>query len=61
MNMYLEAQDVLSTCLLDNGGCEHFCNEVEGGRKLNCSCADGYFLDADGLSCLAKGRFLSFT
>uniref|UniRef100_A0A3Q3IGL4 Coagulation factor VII n=1 Tax=Monopterus albus TaxID=43700 RepID=A0A3Q3IGL4_MONAL len=43
-----------STCLLENGGCEHYCNEGEGGQKLNCSCAEGYFLDADGQSCKAK-------
>ncbi|XP_026219557.1 coagulation factor VII [Anabas testudineus] len=54
LNCELEAQDVPSTCLLENGGCEHFCIEGEGGRKLNCSCADGYYLDADGLSCVAK-------
>ncbi|XP_071764064.1 coagulation factor VII [Centroberyx gerrardi] len=49
----LEYQAVPDSCLLDNGGCEHFCQE-EGGRRRNCSCADGYFLDADGLSCPAQ-------
>ncbi|KAM7375589.1 hypothetical protein PAMA_014614 [Pampus argenteus] len=50
----LEAHPVLNTCLLENGGCEHFCDEDEGGLKRSCSCADGYFLDTDGMSCLAK-------
>ncbi|KAM7365846.1 hypothetical protein PAMP_016744 [Pampus punctatissimus] len=50
----LESHPVLNTCLLKNGGCEHFCDEDEGGLKRSCSCADGYFLDADGMSCLAK-------
>ncbi|KAM3857266.1 uncharacterized protein ACN63O_019251 [Diretmus argenteus] len=46
-------QDVPETCLLENGGCEHFCEEEEG-RGRNCSCAYGYFLAADGRSCLAQ-------
>ncbi|XP_026157129.1 coagulation factor VII-like [Mastacembelus armatus] len=54
LNCELEFMDVPNTCLLENGGCEHFCNEGEGGRKLNCSCADGYSLDADARSCRAK-------
>ncbi|XP_034534837.1 coagulation factor VII-like [Notolabrus celidotus] len=44
----------LSSCLLENGGCDHFCDEDPGGQRLNCSCADGYFLDVDERSCVAK-------
>uniref|UniRef100_A0A665TYN0 Coagulation factor VII-like n=1 Tax=Echeneis naucrates TaxID=173247 RepID=A0A665TYN0_ECHNA len=53
-----EYLSVSNTCLLDNGGCEHFCDEDKVKRRVNCSCADGYFLDADGQSCVAIGGFL---
>uniref|UniRef100_A0A672YQF9 Coagulation factor VII n=1 Tax=Sphaeramia orbicularis TaxID=375764 RepID=A0A672YQF9_9TELE len=42
---------VAKTCYLENGGCEHFCDEDEETQSVNCSCADGYFLSADGRSC----------
>uniref|UniRef100_A0A3P9HMJ6 Coagulation factor VII n=1 Tax=Oryzias latipes TaxID=8090 RepID=A0A3P9HMJ6_ORYLA len=42
------------SCLVQNGACEHFCNEDAFGRRLNCSCADGYSLGDDGQSCVAK-------
>ncbi|XP_037619147.1 coagulation factor VII [Sebastes umbrosus] len=45
---------VNATCQLENGGCDHFCDEDEGRQRLICSCADGYFLDVDGRSCVAK-------
>uniref|UniRef100_A0A8C4HAM2 Coagulation factor VII n=2 Tax=Dicentrarchus labrax TaxID=13489 RepID=A0A8C4HAM2_DICLA len=54
LNCELEYMDVPDTCLLENGGCDHFCDEEVGGRSLNCSCADGYFLDVDGRSCVAN-------
>ncbi|KAF3688309.1 Coagulation factor VII [Channa argus] len=54
VNCELEKQAGHNSCLLENGGCEHFCLERAGGQKLNCSCADGYFLGADGQSCIAK-------
>uniref|UniRef100_H3CM84 Coagulation factor VII n=2 Tax=Tetraodon nigroviridis TaxID=99883 RepID=H3CM84_TETNG len=54
VNCELEYRSVPDTCLVENGGCEHFCDEDAAGRRLNCSCADGYGLDADGLSCNAK-------
>lgn len=53
--LVLETLTVPDTCLLENGGCDHYCEEDEGQRGLNCSCADGYFLDVDGRSCVAKG------
>uniref|UniRef100_A0AAY4EWD1 Coagulation factor VII n=1 Tax=Denticeps clupeoides TaxID=299321 RepID=A0AAY4EWD1_9TELE len=46
-------QAIPETCLFDNGQCEHFCRE-EGGQR-HCSCADGYFLDADGEKCFTRG------
>lgn len=36
-------------CLVDNGGCAHFCEETEAGPK--CTCADGYHLGQDHASC----------
>ncbi|XP_072308922.1 coagulation factor VII-like [Eucyclogobius newberryi] len=36
-------------CLVENGGCAHFCEEQEAGPK--CSCAHGYHLDQDQISC----------
>ncbi|XP_030265081.1 coagulation factor VII [Sparus aurata] len=52
LNCELETLTVPDTCLLENGGCDHYCDE--GWRGLNCSCADGYSLDVDGRSCVAK-------
>lgn len=53
--LVVETLTVPDTCLLENGGCDHYCDEDEGRQGLNCSCADGYFLDVDGRSCVAKG------
>uniref|UniRef100_A0AAY4EWR1 Coagulation factor VII n=1 Tax=Denticeps clupeoides TaxID=299321 RepID=A0AAY4EWR1_9TELE len=47
-----EHKAIPETCLFDNGQCEHFCRE-EGGQR-HCSCADGYFLDADGEKCFTQ-------
>ncbi|XP_077423153.1 coagulation factor VII-like [Vanacampus margaritifer] len=54
LNCELDQNAEPDTCLLENGGCEHFCHEDESGGRLNCSCADGYLLNADGRSCMAK-------
>ncbi|TMS01026.1 Coagulation factor VII [Larimichthys crocea] len=54
LNCELEHLDAPNTCLLDNGGCDHFCEEEDGAQTPNCSCADGYFLHDDGMSCVAK-------
>ncbi|XP_041822629.1 coagulation factor IX-like [Chelmon rostratus] len=59
LNCELEYTAVPNTCLLENGGCDHFCDEDEEVRGLNCSCADGDALDVDGLSCEAKARLTS--
>ncbi|XP_028998014.2 venom prothrombin activator porpharin-D-like [Betta splendens] len=36
-------------CETKNGGCEHFCNVIQG--NVQCLCADGYFLASDEKSC----------
>uniref|UniRef100_A0A3Q3WQT8 Coagulation factor VII n=1 Tax=Mola mola TaxID=94237 RepID=A0A3Q3WQT8_MOLML len=54
LNCELDYNAFPDTCLLENGGCEHFCVEEERGKTINCSCADGYFLAVDGRSCVAK-------
>ncbi|KAM9328519.1 coagulation factor X [Pholidichthys leucotaenia] len=41
-------------CENENGGCDHFCNVVEG--SVQCSCADGYFL-SDDKSCNSNEPF----
>ncbi|XP_071015671.1 coagulation factor VII isoform X3 [Oncorhynchus clarkii lewisi] len=51
-NCELAFKAIPDSCLHENGGCEHFCEE-EGGRR-NCSCADGYFLGTDGQRCLTQ-------
>ncbi|XP_030210111.1 coagulation factor VII isoform X1 [Gadus morhua] len=51
----LKLFDVPEDCLLDNGRCEHFCEDTGGSRT--CSCAKGYFLSADGRSCLTREPF----
>lgn len=55
MNISLEVKAEIDTCWVENGECEHFCEEDEFQKKQNCSCADGYFLHVDGRSCIAKG------
>uniref|UniRef100_A0A3P8SBJ1 coagulation factor Xa n=1 Tax=Amphiprion percula TaxID=161767 RepID=A0A3P8SBJ1_AMPPE len=42
-------------CDNNNGGCEHFCNVVQG--SVQCSCADGYFLASDNKSCNSNEKF----
>uniref|UniRef100_A0A669CBZ7 Coagulation factor X n=1 Tax=Oreochromis niloticus TaxID=8128 RepID=A0A669CBZ7_ORENI len=41
-------------CKNKNGGCEHFCNVIQG--SVQCSCADGYFLASDKKSCHFNGE-----
>ncbi|XP_069020366.1 coagulation factor VII-like [Embiotoca jacksoni] len=54
LNCELEVQAEPDRCLLENGGCQHFCDEDLEGRRLSCRCADGYLLDADGRSCIVN-------
>ncbi|XP_041637464.1 coagulation factor X-like [Cheilinus undulatus] len=42
-------------CENKNGGCQHFCNVNRG--DVECSCADGYFLESDGKSCNSNETF----
>lgn len=41
-------------CENENGGCEHFCQVVRG--NVQCSCADGYYLEPDDKSCQSNGE-----
>ncbi|CAN9498314.1 unnamed protein product [Ophioblennius macclurei] len=54
INCELELRAESDSCLLENGDCQHFCEEDVDGQRLSCSCADGYDLHADGHSCIAK-------
>ncbi|XP_076021922.1 coagulation factor X [Genypterus blacodes] len=45
----------LELCENANGGCKHFCNVNNG--NVQCSCADGYFLDSDDKSCYSNETF----
>ncbi|KAJ7325043.1 hypothetical protein JRQ81_018063 [Phrynocephalus forsythii] len=44
---------IYTNCSTKNGGCEHYCNEVQGDNKQHryCSCASGYRLSDDHSSC----------
>ncbi|XP_062303318.1 coagulation factor X [Osmerus eperlanus] len=42
-------------CENQNGGCEHFCQVKRG--NVECSCADGYFLDSDDKYCISNDPF----
>jgi len=39
-------------CEVNNGGCDHFCNETI--KNYTCSCYPGYTLQQDGHSCTGK-------
>ncbi|XP_056145321.1 coagulation factor IXa isoform X2 [Lampris incognitus] len=43
-------------CDLNNGDCMHFC-EVMGTFGAKCSCADGYLLAQDGVTCEPNAEF----
>uniref|UniRef100_A0A672GH65 Coagulation factor VII, like n=1 Tax=Salarias fasciatus TaxID=181472 RepID=A0A672GH65_SALFA len=42
-------------CVYKNGGCQQYCRDLPGGAGVQCDCADGYKLEADGRSCSAAG------
>ncbi|RVE75129.1 hypothetical protein OJAV_G00013840 [Oryzias javanicus] len=42
-------------CENKNGGCKHFCRVYN--RGVQCSCADGYYLDSDYKSCYSNQTF----
>ncbi|XP_033867167.3 coagulation factor VII-like isoform X2 [Acipenser ruthenus] len=41
------------SCIINNGGCEHFCNDTEGSLQ-KCGCVEGYVLDKDNTSCISQ-------
>ncbi|CAG5872329.1 unnamed protein product [Menidia menidia] len=47
--------EVTKQCVVNNGGCSHFC--VMQGRQAKCQCAAGYKLGADKKSCEPNGQF----
>ncbi|XP_039600572.1 coagulation factor X [Polypterus senegalus] len=47
--------EIPKLCQNDNGNCDHFCKVVQ--ETVRCMCADGYYLDDDGKSCIAKEAF----
>ncbi|KAM8871559.1 coagulation factor VII-like [Synchiropus picturatus] len=54
LNCELEVHNMPDNCLIDNGGCEHFCQKDDTSSGVKCWCADGYLLDNDGLSCVPE-------
>uniref|UniRef100_A0A672GMH7 Coagulation factor IXa heavy chain n=1 Tax=Salarias fasciatus TaxID=181472 RepID=A0A672GMH7_SALFA len=44
-------------CVYKNGGCQQYCRDLPGGAGVQCDCADGYKLEADGRSCSAAVAF----
>uniref|UniRef100_A0A8C5DMW1 Coagulation factor VII-like n=2 Tax=Gouania willdenowi TaxID=441366 RepID=A0A8C5DMW1_GOUWI len=61
LNCELERKSESDSCLLENGGCEHFCDENVDGRRLSCSCAAGYNLHQDGRNCIPRGSIVCGT
>ncbi|KPP74348.1 coagulation factor IX-like, partial [Scleropages formosus] len=51
--------EVARKCNVNNGGCMHFCSDTTG--SLKCSCAVGYQLAHDGITCQPKGAFFRIT
>ncbi|CAN9511240.1 unnamed protein product [Ophioblennius macclurei] len=44
-------------CGYRNGGCQQYCRDLPGGAGVQCNCADGFRLDADGRSCSSTVAF----
>ncbi|XP_053736434.1 coagulation factor IX isoform X1 [Synchiropus splendidus] len=44
-------------CRYQNGGCMQYCRDLPGGATVQCGCADGYTLEADGRRCEATVAF----
>ncbi|XP_041115546.1 coagulation factor VII-like [Polyodon spathula] len=51
-NCQSETEDPAS-CVTNNGGCEHFCNDTKGSLQ-KCGCVEGYVLDKDNTSCIPQ-------
>ncbi len=45
---------LISVC--EQLGCDHMCLSLGAGQGI-CECADGYYIDDDGKSCLCKCSF----
>ncbi|KAM8977459.1 coagulation factor VII-like [Pelodytes ibericus] len=43
-------------CIVDNGECEHFCHDTPSTVRT-CSCAEGYAIGEDGLSCIPTVQY----
>ncbi|TKS80511.1 Coagulation factor IX [Collichthys lucidus] len=50
-------ESVVLECRYRNGGCIQYCRDLLGGAGVQCGCADGFRLEADGQSC---SRTVSF-
>lgn len=48
LNLNLDVNE----CETFNGGCDHQCNNTIG--SFNCKCRKGFFLDANGKTCIGK-------
>ncbi|XP_077205443.1 vitamin K-dependent protein C-like isoform X2 [Paroedura picta] len=46
-----------TNCSVDYGGCEHFCHEDQEKGRRYCSCASGYQLKDDHISCQPVGKY----
>ncbi|XP_047450570.1 coagulation factor IX isoform X2 [Mugil cephalus] len=44
-------------CRYRNGGCLQYCRDLAGGAGVQCGCADGFRLEADGKSCSQNVAF----
>ncbi|XP_064522846.1 vitamin K-dependent protein C isoform X2 [Pseudopipra pipra] len=47
-----------TNCSVDNGGCDHFCRDDPANQGRSCSCASGYQLMNDHITCKPVGKFL---
>uniref|UniRef100_A0A8C3JKX8 Coagulation factor VII n=1 Tax=Calidris pygmaea TaxID=425635 RepID=A0A8C3JKX8_9CHAR len=43
-------------CIYDNGGCEQYCTDEQGEKRV-CFCADDYALASDGVSCIPQVKY----
>ena len=48
--------DMMNGCDLNNGGCEQICTSIRS--IIECSCNDGYLLDADAASCRGYATYI---
>ena len=52
MNTFLYYCEILidiNECIVNNGGCQHMCNDTEG--SFECYCRDGYSLNPNKFLC----------